>query len=121
MTLTEVDRVEGEVGNFRVTLTKKPKYIKEDICTGCGTCAEYCPVEIPDKYNQDLCLSKCAHIHFDQAIPLVTYIDHDSCLYLQDKKCMICVGVCEQKAIDLFQIEEKVEVEVGAIILAPGY
>jgi heterodisulfide reductase subunit A len=66
-------------------------------------------------------LNKCAHIYFAQAIPLVTYIDPDTCLYLQDEKCNICVGVCKNNAIDLHQKEEKLEVEVGAIILSPGY
>jgi len=66
-------------------------------------------------------LNKCAHIYFAQAIPLVTYIDPDTCLFLLDKKCNICIGVCQNDAIDLHQKEEKVEVEVGAIILSPGY
>ncbi len=66
-------------------------------------------------------MNKCAHIYFAQAIPLVTYIDPESCLFLQDKKCDICVGVCQNDAIDLHQKEEKLEIEVGAIILAPGY
>jgi heterodisulfide reductase subunit A len=113
--------VEGEEGNFKVTLIKKPRYIIEDECRGCTTCTEYCPVKIPDKYNQNLSFAKCAHIYFAQAIPLVTYIDHDTCLYFQDEKCNICVGVCKNNAIDLHQKEEKVEVEVGAIILSPGY
>ena len=121
LTYTEVDRVEGEAGNFKVTLIKKPRYIIEDECRGCTTCTEYCPVKIPDKYNQNLSLNKCTHIYFSQAVPLVTYIDPDSCLYLQDEKCNICVGVCKNNAIDLHQKEEKVEVEVGAIILSPGY
>jgi len=121
LTYTEVDRVEGEAGNFRVTLIKKPRYIIEDECRGCTTCTEYCPVKIPDKYNQNLSLNKCTHIYFSQAVPLVTYIDPDTCLYLQDEKCNICVGVCKNKAIDLHQKAEKVEIEVGAIILSPGY
>ncbi len=121
LTYTEVDRVEGEAGNFRVTLTKKPRYIIDDKCRGCTTCTEYCPVRVPNRYNQNLSLSKCSHIYFSQAVPLVTYIDPESCLFLQDGKCTICVGVCQNKAIDLHQKAEKVEVEVGAIILAPGY
>ncbi|MCJ7426483.1 MAG: FAD-dependent oxidoreductase [Dehalococcoidales bacterium] len=121
LTYTEVDRVEGEAGNFKVTLIKKPRYIIEDECRGCTTCTEYCPVKIPDKYNQNLSLNKCTHIYFSQAVPLVTYIDPDTCLYLQDEKCNICVGVCKNKAIDLHQKAEKVEIEVGAIILSPGY
>ncbi len=121
LTRTEVDRVEGKAGDFRVTLTKKPRYIIEDKCTGCTTCAQYCPVKVPDPYNQDLSLNKAVHIYFSQAVPLVSYIDPDACLYLQGEQCSICMGVCEHKAIDLHQEEEKLEVEVGAIVLSPGF
>jgi len=121
LTYTEVDSVKGEAGNFKVTLIKKPRYIKEDKCTGCTTCVEFCPVKVPDPYNQDLSLNKAIHIYFSQAVPLVTYIDRQSCLYLQGERCSICAGVCKNKAIDLHQEEEEVEVEVGAIILSPGY
>jgi heterodisulfide reductase subunit A len=114
-----VDRVEGEAGNFRVTLIKKPRYIVEDKCTGCTTCVEYCPVKYPDQFNQEISKNKAVHIYFAQAIPLITYID-ESCLYLKEKKCRICESVCKNQAIDLNQTAEKVEVNVGAIILSPG-
>jgi heterodisulfide reductase subunit A len=120
LTYTEVDGVEGEAGDFRVTLNKKPRYIIEDKCTGCATCVEYCPVKVPDPYNQDLSSNKAIHIYFSQAVPLVTYID-ESCLYLKEKKCSICEGVCKNEAIDLHQEAEKLEINVGAIVLAPGY
>ncbi len=83
-------------------------------------CAEYCPVEFPDPFNQDISLSKAIHIYFDQAIPLVPYID-DSCLYLKERKCRICVDVCKARAIDFKQKPEKVRIKVGAVILAPGF
>jgi heterodisulfide reductase subunit A len=120
MTYTEVDSVEGEAGDFKVTLIKKPRYVIESKCTGCTTCVEYCPVKYPDQFNQDISLNKAVHIYFAQAIPLVTYID-ESCLYLKDKKCTICAGVCKNYAIDFNQTAEKVEVKVGAIVLSPGY
>jgi heterodisulfide reductase subunit A len=75
---------------------------------------------VPDPYNQDLSSNKAIHIYFSQAVPLITYVD-ENCLYLKDKKCRICVGVCQNEAIDLQQTEEKVAVKVGAIVLAPGY
>ena len=121
LTRTEVDSVKGQAGEFKVTLTKKPRYIIEDKCTGCTTCAQYCPVKVPDPYNQDLSLNKAIHIYFSQAVPLVSYIDPEACLYLQGEQCNICMGVCEHKAIDFDQEEEKIEVEVGAIVLSPGY
>lgn len=120
LTYTEVDSVEGEAGDFTVTLNKKPRYIIEDKCTGCTVCAEYCPVHISDPFNQELSTNKAIHIYFSQAVPLVPYID-ESCHYLKDKKCTICVGVCKNNAIDLHQKAEKRVVKVGAIVLAPGY
>jgi len=120
LTYTEVDSVEGEAGEFTVTLNKKPRYIIEDKCTGCTVCAEYCPVHIPDPFNQDLSLSKAIHIYFSQAVPLVPYID-ENCHFLKDKKCSICVSVCKNDAIDLHQKAEKRIIKVGAIILALGY
>jgi heterodisulfide reductase subunit A len=121
LTYTEVDSVEGEAGNFKVTLIRKPRYILEEKCLGCTTCTEYCPVKIPDKYNQNLSESKCTHIYFAQSVPLVTYIDPETCLFLKEEKCNICIGVCKNDAIDLHQKPEKIGIEVGAIVLAPGY
>ena len=120
LTYTEVDSVDGEAGDFSVTLTKKPRYIREDRCTGCTICVEYCPVEVPDKFNQDLSGNKAVHIYFSQAVPLVPYID-ERCLYLEDEKCSICVGVCKTDAIDLHQKPQKKQLKVGAIVLCPGY
>jgi heterodisulfide reductase subunit A len=112
--------VAGEAGDFTVTLNKKPRYVIEDKCTGCAVCVEYCPVKVPDPYNQDLSANKAIHIYFSQAVPLVTYI-HEDCLYLKEKKCAICEGVCKNEAIDLHQTAEEMKVNVGAIVLSPGY
>jgi len=119
LTYTEVDGVEGESGAFTVTLTKKPRYIIEDKCTGCTTCVTYCPVEYPDQFNQEISTNKAVHVYFSQAIPLVAYID-ESCLFLKEGKCDICRGVCQADAIDFRQLPEKKEVKVGAIILSSG-
>lgn len=120
LTYTEVNSVEGESGDFKVTLTRKPRYIIEDKCTGCTTCVEYCPVLIPDPYNQELSTSKAVHIYYSIAVPLITYID-ENCLYLKEKKCRICEAVCENDAIDFSQLPKKMDIKVGAILLAPGF
>ncbi len=120
LTYTEVDTVEGEAGDFEVTLTRKPRYVNEDLCTGCTVCAEYCPIPVPDPFNQELSDNKAIHIFFSQAVPLVPYID-GRCRYLEDRKCTICESVCQNKAIDLRQKAEKQVVKVGAIVLSPGY
>ena len=111
--------MEGKAGDFQVTIVKKPRYIIEEKCTGCTTCVEYCPVEYPDKFNQGISQNKAVHVYFSQAIPLISYID-ESCIYLKEKKCRICEGVCQNDAIDLNQKAEKVNVNVGAIILSSG-
>jgi len=121
ITYAEVDQVRGEAGDFKIKVTQKPRYIIEDKCTGCNMCVDYCPVKIPDPFNQELSESKAVHIYFSQAEPLVTYVDPETCLYLKEGKCQICVGVCGTKAIDLHQKPEEIELEVGAILLAPGY
>ena len=108
------------MGDFQVTLNRKPRYIIEDRCTGCTTCVEYCPVEYPDQFNQEISDNKAVHIYFAQAIPLIAYID-ESCLYLKEKKCRICEAVCQADAIDLRQKPEKMEIKVAAIVLAAGY
>ncbi|OPX89199.1 MAG: putative glutamate synthase (NADPH) small subunit [Pelotomaculum sp. PtaB.Bin104] len=120
MTYAEVDSVEGKTGDFTITLIKKPRYIDESKCTGCTVCVEYCPVQYPDQFNQEISNNKAIHIYFAQAIPLKPYID-ESCLYLKENKCQICKAVCKTKAIDLNQAAERVQVKVGAIILSPGF
>jgi heterodisulfide reductase subunit A2 len=77
-------------------------------------------VEYPDRFNQDISSNKAVHIYFAQAIPLIAYVD-ESCLYLKEKKCRICEGVCQNQAIDLHQSPEKMELKVAAVVLSPGY
>jgi heterodisulfide reductase subunit A len=120
LTYTEVEGVEGEAGDFTISLNKKARYVSEDRCTGCTTCVEYCPVEIPDPFNQDLSQNKAVHIYFSQAVPLVPYID-EKCVFLEEQKCSICEGVCKNNAIDLHQKPEKLKIKVGAVVLSPGY
>jgi heterodisulfide reductase subunit A len=101
-------------------VVKKPRYVIEEECTGCTTCVEYCPVEYPDPFNQEISQNKAIHIYFAQAIPLIAYID-ESCLYLKEDKCRICEAVCKAEAIDFSQKPERVQIKVGAIVLALGY
>ena len=119
LTMTEVDQVKGEAGDFTVRLVKAPRYIIEDNCTGCTSCAEYCPVSVPDPFNQKISENKAVHMYFAQAIPLTPYI-HEKCIFLDGQKCTICQGICKNNAIDFNQAAETMTINVGAIILAPG-
>ena len=115
-----VESVEGEAPHFKVTVLKKPRYVDEEKCTGCGICMEKCPVKIPDKYNMGLITTKCINIPFPQAVPAVAIIDKDHCIYLTSGKCRVCEKFCEANAIDFNQKEEYLNLEVGSIIIAVG-
>ncbi len=121
MTNTRVEGVEGEAGNFDVQLLEEPRYVNEEKCTGCGTCSEYCPVFIPDVYNEELSKKKCIHVHFPQAVPAKSIVDPARCLFLTRKECQICVPTCKNKAIDFHQVPKSTTLRVGSLILAPGY
>ncbi len=77
-------------------------------------------MEYPDQFNQEISQNKAIHVYFSQAIPLISYVDADTCLYLKEKKCDICRGVCQADAIDFHQVPEKLRVNVGSIILSSG-
>ncbi len=121
LTDTEVKNIEGETGNFTVGLVRQPRYVDADKCTGCGTCAEYCPVEVLDDYNAGLSSVKCIHLPFPQAVPALSVVDPSQCLFLQRTECQICVPTCKVRAIDFHQQPEEINVQVGSVILAPGY
>jgi len=117
-----VESIEGEAGNFTVKVLKRPRYVDEEICNACGTCASYCPVEMPDKYNENLAKNKCLHIPYPQAVPASYLIDPQYCLFTVKNECRQCEQACKDlKAIKLNQQEEHLEIKVGSLILAPGF
>ena len=75
----EVKAIEGEAGNFKVTVLKRPRYVDEAVCTACGTCVEYCPVEIVDTYNEGLAITKTLYTPYAQAVPSAYVINPDHC------------------------------------------
>ncbi len=113
--------VGGEAGNFTATVHCEPRYINEELCTACGTCTMYCPVIIPDAYNEGFTVTKNPHMDYPQAVPASFYIDPKECLSVNNQTCRICVSTCQAKAIDLDAKEETLELDVGAVILAPGF
>ena len=69
LTLSELERIEGEPGNFKAFIKKSPRYINEKICNDCGDCMKACPAEITDKFNRDLGKRKAVQKYYAQAIP----------------------------------------------------
>ena len=121
-TYSEVVDVKGYVGNFQVTIKKKPRYIIEEKCNACGLCVPYCPVEMPDPFNMNFSKIKCLYIPFPQAVPSKYVIDPTHCRYTLKRECKQCELVCKDlKAINLKQKEQLIQVEVGTIIVATGF
>lgn len=122
LTWSEVERVEGYVGNFAVTIRKKPRYIDTELCTGCGICWEKCPKRvIDDVYEAGLGYRKAVYTPFAQAVPKYPVIDTENCTYFQNGKCRACEKFCPTGAIKFDQEEEFMTVQVGNIILATGF
>jgi len=118
---SEVEKVEGEAGDFRVTVRRKARYVNEDRCTGCGACAEKCPTVVPDAFNEGLKNRRAIYSLFAQGIPSTHTIDADHCRQLNGKKCGICAKTCQAEAIDFDQKDRILELNVAAIIIAAGY
>ncbi len=122
MTWSEVSNVAGYVGNFTVTIKKKPRYLKEELCTGCRVCVEKCPKKIVDQgYEAGIGYRKAIYTTSAQSVPKYPVIDTENCTFFQKGTCKVCEKVCPTKAIDYEQEEEFLTVDVGNIILATGY
>lgn len=125
LTYSEVASVDGYVGNYKVTVKRKPRYVKEDLCVGCMECIDACVFKkpkFPDEFNQGLGKRKPIYIPFPQATPQVVLIDPETCLNLKTGKCKkTCMEVCDRNAIDFSQKEEIVEFLVGSVIVATGF
>lgn len=121
ITYSEVLDVTGTPGNFTVKIGKKPRYVDQEKCIGCGICATKCPKKVPDEFNQGLGDRKAVYLTFAQAIPLLYTIDEKNCIYFQKGKCRACEKFCPKGAINFEQKYETVELGVGALILSPGF
>ncbi len=116
MTYSEVKEVKGSLGDFKVTVVKKPRYVDEEKCTGCGICAENCPIERPLEHEIGMGIGKAVYVPFPQAVPLIYTVDKENCI-----DCGLCEKVCAAEAVDLAQEPEEVVLDVGAIVAATGF
>jgi heterodisulfide reductase subunit A len=122
LTWSEVERVDGYVGNFTATIRKKARYVDIDQCTGCGICQEKCPKRVIDNvYEAGLGYRKAIYTPFPQAVPKYPVIDQPNCTYFIKGKCRACEKFCPTGAISFEQEDEFVTIDVGNIVLATGY
>jgi len=116
ITNAEIKRADGEAGNFKVTMTRRARYVNGEKCTGCGVCAQKCPVEAIDEFNQGLGDRSSIFVKYPQAVPLTYMIDREKCI-----GCGTCQEVCKAGAVMYDDKEEEAALSVGSIILAPGF
>ncbi|MHB9034752.1 MAG: hydrogenase iron-sulfur subunit [Anaerolineae bacterium] len=117
MTYSEVERVDGYIGNFRAQVRKNPRYVMADRCNGCGACARVCPIEVPNPFELDIAPRKAIDVPHGQAVPLVYQLDIENCI-----KCYQCVDACGHlDAIDFSQEAETVDLDIGAVVVATGF
>jgi heterodisulfide reductase subunit A len=122
LTYSEVEQVDGSIGNFSVRVRQKARKINTELCTGCGTCWEKCPARVIDKvYEAGLGYRTAIYRPFPQAVPKYPVIDTENCIYYQKSTCKACQKFCPTGAIDFEQADRLIDLKVGNIILATGY
>jgi heterodisulfide reductase subunit A len=114
--LTQLEKLEGEAGNFTATVRTKPLGVNRDICSGCGLCSQVCPVEVASEFNEGLDKRKAIYIRHPLVAANAYLIDWDNCT-----RCGACVEQCPAKAINLDEEDEIRELEVGAVVLSTGF
>ena len=121
-TFSEIELVEGYIGNFQVTIKKKARSVDEDKCTGCGVCMTKCPQKkIPNKFDQNIGMRTAIYVPFPQAVPNTPVIDRDNCTWFKTGKCGVCQKVCGPGAVDFEQQDRLIVEKVGAIVVATGF
>lgn len=120
LTNSEVTKVRGKPGNFKVKVLRRARFVDESECTACGECAEVCPILEPNEFDEGLALRHAIFSPFAQAVPAAYVRNADDCLGTNPIACGKCVDVCQKNCIDLDMPDQEIELEVGSIICATG-
>lgn len=116
LTYCEVQAIHQEEGGFAAIVLKKPRYVDENLCTGCRQCEYECPITVPSPFDRELGAYRAIRVPFSTAVPQKAVLDIDNCLL-----CGKCEKVCPVHAVDFTQQPEELEIETSAIILATGF
>ena len=119
-TYSELEEVDGYIGNFQVKIRKKARSVDMGKCTGCGVCMAKCPQKkIPNSFDCNLGTRPAIYVPFPQAVPNVPVIDRANCTYFKSGKCGVCAKVCGPGAVDFAQ-EDQVVVEQVPLAVEMG-
>jgi heterodisulfide reductase subunit A len=121
LTQSEVEEVEGFVGNFKVRIRQNPRYINPEKCTRCKKCEDVCPVRVPSEFNMGLSERKAIYLPSPHAVPFTYTIDSQNCLFCQKGECGKCREICPEGAIEFEQVGLEYQIDIGTIIVATGY
>ena len=126
LSYSDVVAVDGFVGNFKVKVRRRPRFVDEEKCVGCFECIEQCvykTAKFPSEFDLGLGKRKPIYIPFPQAVPLVAVIDPATCIEFKTGHCkQTCEDACgDRDAIDFHQPEQTVELDVGTVIVATGF
>ena len=120
LTNSEIQDVKGYIGNFKVKILKKPRYVTDE-CSACGDCSEVCPITVPNEFDVGLASRHAIYTPFPQAVPATYIVDPEVCLNQSGIiVCNKCINACERQAINFDMKPETIELEVGTIIVATG-
>jgi heterodisulfide reductase subunit A len=119
---SEVEAVDGFVGNFKIKIRQKARYVDVSKCTGCGDCWSVCPLKKnPSEFDYGMGMRPAIYIPFPQAVPARPVIDKKVCAKLIRNGCGLCEKKCKAGAIDFKDEDRVVEESVGCIVVATGY
>jgi heterodisulfide reductase subunit A len=115
-TCSEVEKIEGSVGNFSVTIKKYPRYVDESTCNGCGDCIQICPVEVYNRFDAGIGVRKAIYKPQPQSVPDIVIKDPEHCI-----ECGLCYDVCGPGSILHEDAPKEITIHAASIVISTGY
>jgi heterodisulfide reductase subunit A len=115
-TCSEVEKIEGSVGNFSVTIKKNPRYVDESTCNGCGDCIQICPVEVYNRFDAGIGVRKAIYIPQPQSVPDIVIKDPEHCI-----ECGLCYDACGPGSVLHEDTPKEIHIHAASIVISTGY